>query len=59
MSSKNIQTTEIVMVPNGVTEITYASTGIEPNLEELLKKNEDTQGNDPRTSIGNDTKNSK
>ena len=45
MSSKIIGT-EIIMVPSNVQEVVYASMGVEPNLEEILKENENTERDD-------------
>lgn len=53
MSSKIIGT-EIVMVPSNVEEVIYASTGVEPNLEEILKENENTQRDDRSTGHDSD-----
>lgn len=53
MSSKIIGT-EIVMVPSNVEEVIYASTGVEPNLEEILKENENTKRDDRITGHESD-----
>ena len=53
MSSKIIGT-ELKMVPLNVEEVIYASTGVEPNLEELLKENENTKRDDGSTGHQSD-----
>ena len=58
MSSKIIGT-EIVMVPVNVEEVIYASTGVEPNLEEILKENEDTKRDDGNTGHQSDREGNK